>query len=236
MQSEIQSLRRQVAMLRCYTFASLIILIALVLSAYERPVQKFEIIRAKGIVIEDSIGRDRILIGAPIPHSKDRVRTDTALVRKHWAGNFGNPDQYMGWYKNYYNGADGIVVINENGFDRVLIGDRLADPNTGKRMFESSGILWNDKQGWEKGGAGVNSTSDGKSRSIIGVDNANGEAAHLMALEDGTNALAIQSEEGMILLGFSKKDGQFFQNKASFLGIKFFDTKGKLVWEQQMNK
>jgi hypothetical protein len=236
MNTDIQSLKRQVALLRWYTFTSILITIGLVLSAYERPVQKFDVIRAKGIVIEDSIGRDRILIGAPIPHSKDRVRTDTALVRKHWAGNFGNPDQYMEWYKNYNNGADGIVVMNENGFDRVLLGDKLADPNTGKRMFESSGILWNDKQGWEKGGAGVNSTSDGKSRSIIGVDNANGEAAHLMALEDGTNALAIQSEEGMILLGFSQKDGQFFQNKASFLGIKVFDTKGQLVWEQKMNK
>ncbi|HSR40499.1 MAG TPA: hypothetical protein VLL95_16435 [Phnomibacter sp.] len=51
-----------------------------------------------------------------------------------------------------------------------------------------------------------------------------------------SNTLAIQSEEGMILLGFSQKDGQFFQNKASFPGIKVFDTKGKLVWEQKMNK
>jgi hypothetical protein len=236
MQNEIQSLKRQVAMLRWYALVSILFIIAVSLYSFERPAQKFDVIRAKGIVIEDSAGRDRILIGAPIPESKYRVRTDTAMVRKHWAGNFGNPDQYMEWYKKYYNSADGMVVMNEEGFDRVLIGDKLADPNTGNRMFQAAGILWNDKHGWEKGGAGVNSTSDGKSRSIIGVDNANGEAVHLMALEDGTNALAVQSEEGMILLGFSQKDGQFFQNKASFLGIKVFDTKGKLVWEQTMNK
>ena len=31
---------------------------------------KFDLIRAKGIVIEDANGKDRILIGSPVPYSK----------------------------------------------------------------------------------------------------------------------------------------------------------------------
>jgi len=33
----------------------------------------------------------------------------------------------------------------------------------------------------------------------------------------------------------SKKDGQWFQNKQAFTGIKYFDNKGKLIWEQAMD-
>ncbi|TWI80494.1 hypothetical protein IQ13_3171 [Lacibacter cauensis] len=215
-------------------FISLIIIGALSFSFKQKEV--FGIIRAKGIIIEDSIGRDRILIGSPIPYSKNRVRTDTALVRKYWAKNFGNPDQYMKWYKDYYHGAEGIVIMNENGFDRLQLGDKLSDPNTGRRMFEPSGLLWNDREGWERGGAGVNTTEDGQSRSVVGLDDDNGEAVHLVALEDGTKGLMIAGNNGHLLIGMSKENGSFFQNKEVFSGIKFFDSKGKLLWEQALPK
>lgn len=236
MQSEIAQLKRQISFLHYYTLISSVIFIVFLFSAFNGPEQKFGVIRARGIVIEDSAGRDRILIGSPIPFSKFRVRTDTNLVRKYWAKNFGDGNQYMQWYKDYYNSAEGIVVMNENGFDRVLLGDKLADPNTGKRMFQSAGILWNDKEGWELGGAGVNTTKEGKSRSVMGVDDRDGEAVHIIALEDGTKGLVIGGENGRLLIGMSKKDGQWFQNKEFFTGIKYFNNEGKLIWEQQMNK
>lgn len=235
MSAELQHLQKQVAWMRWYILITSGILISLVLFAFTNPEQSFGIIRAKGIIIEDSAGRDRILIGSPIPFSKDRVRNDTNMVRKHWAKRFGNGHQYMEWYKNYYHGAEGIVVMNEQGCDRVLLGDKLADPNTGKRMFQSSGVLWNDKEGWELGGAGVNTTKDGKSRSVMGVDDKDGEAVHIVALEDGTKGLIIGGENGKLMIGMSKKDGQWFQNKQAFTGIKYFDNKGKLIWEQTMN-
>lgn len=237
MQTEIVQLKKQINWLRYYVFISSAAFIVLLFSAFNGPEKKFGIIRAKGIVIEDSAGRDRILIGSPVPFSKYRVRTDTNLVRKYWSKNFGkNANQYMQWYKGYYNGAEGIVVMNETGFDRVLLGDKLADPNSGKRMFESAGVLWNDKEGWELGGAGVNTTKEGKSRAVIGVDDRDGEAVHIIALEDGTKGLVIGGENGRLLIGMSKKEGEWFQNKDFFTGIKYFDAKGKLIWEQQMNK
>jgi len=33
------------------------------------------VLRVRGLVVEDSLGRERILIGAPIPHAANRVRT-----------------------------------------------------------------------------------------------------------------------------------------------------------------
>lgn len=198
--------------------------------------EQFGIIRVKGIVVVDSAGRDRILIGSPVPYSKDRVRTDSSMVRKHFASKFRNPDQYMGWYQKYKNSADGIIVMNEQGFDRVLLGDKLADANVGVRMFESSGILWNDAQGWERGGAGVNTTSDGKSRPVIGLDDESGEAMHMVCLEDGSKGIIIAGENGMMTLVMSKSESEMFQTKKAFAGIKYFDKKGHLVWEQSMMK
>lgn len=194
------------------------------------------IIRARGIIIEDSAGRDRILIGSPIPFSRDRVRTDTALVRKYWAGKFRNPDQYMGWYKNYQHTADGMVVMNEKGFDIVQVGDKLSDANVGKRMFRSSGILWNTETGWERGGAGVNTTSDGKARPTIGLDDESGEALHLICLEDGSKGIVIARRNESIRIGLGNQSGPLFEGKTAFAGIQYFDSTGKLLWEQKMDR
>ena len=196
---------------------------------------KFDIIRVKGIVIEDANGKDQILIGAPVPNSKDRIRTDTVKVRKYMANKvYDDVDQYMKWYKDYKHSANGIVFMNEEGFDRVLVGENLADPNVGVRMFENSGILWNDKFGMEKGGAGVNTNDDGKSRPSIGLDDDSGEAVHLVCLEDGSKALIISDSRGSIRIGMSKNSGELFQNNEAFTGIKYFNNEGKLVWEQKM--
>ena len=233
--SRLNKLEKKYNRLRIISLALTFLLVLIFTSGFIKT-NKFELIRTKGIIVEDENGRDRILIGAPIPFSKNRVRTDTSLVRQYWAKNYGSKaEEFMKWYKDYYHGAEGIVIMNERGFDRVLVGDKLADPNSGKRMFESAGITWNDKEGWELGGAGVNTTEDGKSRAVIGVDDSTGEAVHIVALEDGTKALIIGGENGRLMIGMSKKNGAWFQNTGDFTGIKFFDNQGNMVWEQQMN-
>ena len=62
---------------------------------------KLDLIRTKGIIMEDENGKNRILIGAPTPHSEDRGRTDTNLVTKYFASELNpeNKDKYMEWYK-----------------------------------------------------------------------------------------------------------------------------------------
>lgn len=234
-QNELNELRKsQLRTKRLYIGSLVLLCLAFATFSFTK-INRFDLIRAKGIVIEDANGRDRILIGSPVPFSAHRVRTDTALVRKYWASQFKDPNQYMEWYKKYKNSSNGIIFMNKDGFDEVLVGDNLADPNVGVRMFEMSGILMNNKKGWERAGGGINTTKDGKSRGGFGIDDESGEAMHLMTMEDGSKALIIADENGSIRIGMSKKSGELFQNKESFTGIRYFDNEGKLVWEQKMD-
>lgn len=134
--------------------------------------QKSELIKTKGIIIEDEDGKDRILIGAPIPQSKDRVRTDTNLVRKYFATELNpeNMNKYMEWYKKYRHSAFGMVVMNEKGIDVMQIGDQLSDPNVGRRIFLPTGILLNNQKGLEVGGFGTHTFDDGRSGVALGLD------------------------------------------------------------------
>ena len=85
------------------------------------------------------------------------------------------------------------------------------------------------------GGAGVNTTEEGKSRGVKGLDDSEGEALHLVVLEDVTKGLIIGGENGRLMIGMSNKNGEWFQNSEKFVGIKYFDNRGKLIWEQQMD-
>lgn len=231
----LQRLEQKYTHLKIVSLSTVLLLFVIVLGAGFTNYNGSEIIRTKGIIVEDEEGKDRILIGAPIPYSEDRVRTDTSLVRKYWADLVGaDPNQYMKWYADYYHGTEGMVIMNEDGFDRVLVGDKLADSNVGRRLFEAAGITWNDKMGFERGGAGVNTTEDGTTRAVMGLDNPNGEAIHLVALEDGTNALIMGGENGRLMLLISGEKGMFSQDNLAFSGIKYFNNKGELVWEKQM--
>ena len=123
----------------------------------------------------------------------------------------------------------GMVVLNQEGFDRVLIEDSLADPNIGNRNYKLAGVIWNDEKGWERGGLGVNTDKSGQARSIIGVDDMAGEAVHMVAMEDGTKGLIIRKGDGHIIIGQSKK------NKNSLLDndfmIRKYNTKGSVLLE-----
>lgn len=234
----IEQLEKTNGKFKTFIVLLLLVVVSVFIYSFKQKASE-EIIRTKGIVIVDESGRDRILIGAPIPPSKDRVRTDTALVRKYWASSLGaDSNNYMEYYKSYRHATDGIVIMNSEGFDRVLLGDKLADPNTGQKMFESAGITWNDPMGWELGGAGVNTGSDGVSRAVLGLDDpkSNGEAIHLVALEDGTSALIIGSPLGRLVIGMNGKKSDFLQTTEAFTGLKYFNNQGELEWEQNILK
>jgi hypothetical protein len=204
-------------------------------------IDKFDVIRAKGIIIEDDKGKDRILIGAPIPYSKDRVRTDSTLVRKYFASDVAkDPNQYMEWYKKYRHTAFGMVVLNDKGIDVLQVGDQLSDPNVGRRIFLPTGMLLNNQKGMEVGGFGTHTFEDGKSGVALGLDDpGNGrEAFHIVVMSDGTRALVIQDTNGKLVFGSAKPDNDIFKNRDSipFVGAKYFDKNDNLLWQQRVNK
>ena len=90
-----------------------------------------DVLRLKGLIIEDSAGRPRIVMGAPAPQVAGRDRQD-ALT--------------------------GIVYLDENGADRLTFGaypDPMLESGTVARRVPGAGILIHDREGVERGGYGV---------------------------------------------------------------------------------
>ena len=146
-----------------------------------------DVIRTRGIVIVDDRGRERILIGAPIPAAANRLRTNTARVERAWASRFPDPQQYMRWYAGYRHSMHGMLVLDENGQDRLAIGDSTPDPNIGKRIGTGPGMIINDAQGFERTGYGM-LTVAGKDRVVLGLDGDDGEEAVVLSVHDGGQA------------------------------------------------
>src|SRR5216683_1201796 len=67
-----------------------------------------EILRARGLVIEDSQGRPRVLLGAPFPKVPDRKRQDE--------------------------GSTAIVFLGEDGSDRLIVGEGI-DPQINGKVY-----------------------------------------------------------------------------------------------------
>ncbi len=166
------------------------------------------VIRARGIVLVDEKGRERILIGAPIPAARNRVRTDLARVERVWASRFEDPKQYMRFYADYRHSMHGMLVLDENGFDRLALGDSTPDPNIGKRIGAGPGLEINDAAGFERTGYGL-ITVDGKDRVTLGLDSKRGtEGLTLSLSDDGHVGLRIDGDSAQrIFLGTTPGGG-----------------------------
>ena len=124
------------------------------LRASTRQTPEASVLTARGLVIVDTQGRPRVLLGAPIPHVSARTRTDSVT---------------------------GLLVLGEGGADRVQVGN-VGGPQVGgvvsRRISASAGIVVNDPKGNERGGFGA--FDDG--RVVLGLDYPDGEAISLAVL------------------------------------------------------
>ncbi len=183
-------LKKQIRRLRvCVAFlgAAVLVLIGTAFSTLEKHA---DVLRARGLIIEDDQGRERILIGSPIPAAKNRVRTDLNRVREIWGKKF--PEKYMEWYRGYQNDMSGLLILDANGFDQVAVGDPVPDPNVGKRIAPSRGLVINDEEGFERSGYGLLKVEN-HYRVVLGMDNAQGqEGATLFLMDDGPVGLELQ--------------------------------------------
>ena len=122
-------MQRQISWLRAGLIVALLLLVALAISVFHH--RSDQIIRTQGIVIVDAQGHDRILIGAPVPASKDRARKDDA--------------------------SDGIIFLGKTGADRLALGQTPTlhiDGKTYKRRGDDDnyGMTLYDTKGSERGG------------------------------------------------------------------------------------
>ena len=180
------ALQRSLRQLQVAVGVLSLVVVALLTTAM-RPAQP-DVLRTRGIIVEDEAGRARILIGAPIPVVGERIRTDTAKARAAWGEQMGG-DRYMNYYRNYRHAVHGMLVLDENGFDRLAIGDSTPDPNIGPRIGPATGIEINDARGFERSGYGLLNV-DGSYRVVLGLDGANGrEGIALSLFDDGPAGL-----------------------------------------------
>lgn len=224
--------RRQLLWLRIHALASTVAIVLLAVQALGRVRAGEEVLRARGLVIVDSNGHDRILLGSPVPASRDRMRTDLERVRAEWAPKLGG-DAYMQRYATYRNEAGGILFLDEHGYDRLVLGDGQPDPNTGRREVQATGLTFNDDRGFEVGGIGVSRTEAGKTRVVMGFDDAEaGEALHLFVLEDGTKGVRVGYAGGQMFIGRSRPGSFVTGLDKEFAGVLVTDAAGKALWEQ----
>ncbi len=167
-----------------------------------------KVLKARGLVIVDDNGRERILIGAPLPGAANRVRTDTARVRELWSKRFGNPEQYMKWYRDYNHQANGILILDEQGFDKVCLGDGVPDANIGPRIGKQTGLIFCDPEGFERGGIGVLNVGEKQNRVVMALDGENGtDATGISVMEDGETGFFAGGKGYRMFLGASPAGG-----------------------------
>lgn len=120
---------------------------------WQRPVHAAEassVLHLKGLVIEDGQGRARILMGAPFPGVRDRVRQDTT--------------------------ATSILFIDEKGHDRISIGEAMPAQINGKvppnfhRIGEGYALNLYDSVGNERGGMGFLTNGTSLNRAAVVLD------------------------------------------------------------------
>lgn len=111
------------------------------------------ILRVRGLIIEDENGKARILLGAPIPTVAERKRRDISI---------------------------GMVLLDQSGVDRLQVGAPLPGPQmrgvVSQRISPTTGLVFNGTDGNERGGLGVQD----EGTAAFGLDFPNGrEGVHL---------------------------------------------------------
>ena len=153
------------------------------------------VLRVRGLIIEDEKGRDRILIGAPVPRVAERKRQDEAT---------------------------GLLILNENGVDRVAVAAPTPNPQMNGRISErvgnNAGLILDDPEGNERAGFRV---LDNDRRVVLGLDypRGSGEALTLSVIPDEGASLQIRDTQSNVRAAISEHN----DSAPKFYGITFRD-------------
>jgi hypothetical protein len=143
-----------------------------------------DVLRARALIIEDARGRERVVLGAPIPDLEAGKRDSNAV-------------------------AVGMLILNENGLDRVVVGAPVPGPRGGDgkvyaRISPAAGIQFNDQNGRERGGLGYMDNG----RVVMGLDSDHGEGVMTFVLPDGRAGFLVNGTKRSqrVFLGTSTAD------------------------------
>lgn len=214
-EQDIQYLKRSVRGLKRLVGVMGMALLAIPVAAFT--LREADILRVKGIIIEDDQGRARILIGAPAPEVTERVRTNPELARAAW----GESGTRVYW-DTLNNDTFGLLILDENGHDRAALGSPVPDPLNGRRIAKATGMSFHNQEGVERGGIGHMYNADtGIDRGVLGLDNKDGEGAILIADNDGTVGLVVNDPNNnrQMFTGVAPKDGIISGGDRSRLGL-----------------
>lgn len=217
MEERIKQVENKLRVQKIYTILVTGFLAVFMLLSF-KPGQETDILRTQGIIIVDSLGRERILIGAPIPYTENRVRTNMDKAVAAWAEGYGT-ENFKAYYSKLDHSANGMIILDENGFDRVAIGNTVPDPNIGSRIGSATGILLNDERGEERSGYNVLNVK-GQNRVSLGLDRDNGtEGIVLGVLEDGTAGVFASNKKKTLFLGTAPESSFATGLKQPFFGL-----------------
>ena len=140
----------------------------IVYSAHVRSAPEGRVLRVGGLIVTDSAGRDRILLGAPIPGSESRRRDDPSV---------------------------GLLIMDERGVDRLAVASPTPDPQGGTRVSPATGIQLNGPEGEERAGFSV--MEDGRATMVLDHEEDRGEAVGMFVLpEQGLTGLLVNGVRG----------------------------------------
>ena len=149
-----------------------------------------DVLRVRGLVIEDDQGHPRVLLGAPTPAVAGRKRPE---------------------------GVNGIIILGPNGADRMVISYPGLEPQVLGKVEKrsvggsSAGLVINDSAGNERAGFGV---SDDGSRVSLGLDYSDRDAMGLLVSPNfsGLAAFARNGDRNdQVTMGVSKDGTSIFK-------------------------
>ncbi len=179
-----------------------------------------KIIKTKGIIVVDEQGRERVLIGAPIPQTENRVLTNKTKALAAWKNKIPENHPYWNNFYDLHTAGVGMIVLDENGYDRVAVGDHLPDANTGKRIGSATGITIHNEKGFERAGFGTIKTADGM-RVGLGMDDEHGEALNLFVAKGFGAGLRINDSKNQLLFGTLEPKKMYNNSEQPFSGYMF---------------
>jgi hypothetical protein len=122
-----------------------------------------DVLRARALIIVDDKGRERIVLGAPVPDLKAGKRESA---------------------------VNGLLILDSLGHDRIALAAPKPNPRIGgkvyKRASPSTGIQVNDHEGNERFGFGYQD----RGRVTVGLDRP-GKEAVILVVDDSSNYAAV---------------------------------------------